>query len=61
MAASDPRRNPRSGESEGRGISRITFPDDNAQAESVIKTLKYEEGYRTEYRSLEDARASIAA
>src|ERR1700751_2631040 len=30
------------------------FPYDNAQAESFIKTLKYEEVYRTEYRSLED-------
>ena len=31
----------------------------NAQAESFIKTLKYEEVYRTEYRSLEEAKASI--
>jgi len=40
-------------------MSRIASPCDNAQAESFIKTLKYEEVYRTEYRSLEDARASI--
>ena len=40
-------------------MSRIASPYDNAQAESFIKTLKYEEVYRTEYRSLEDARASI--
>jgi putative transposase len=29
------------------------------QAESFIKTLKYEEVYRTDYRNLEEARASI--
>jgi putative transposase len=32
---------------------------DNAMAESFIKTLKYEEVYRTEYRNLEEAKASI--
>ena len=32
---------------------------DNALAESFIKTLKYEEVYRTEYRDLEEAKASI--
>jgi transposase InsO family protein len=32
---------------------------DNARAESFIKTLKYEEVYRTEYRNLEEAKASI--
>jgi putative transposase len=32
---------------------------DNALAESFIKTLKYEEVYRTEYRNLEEAQASI--
>jgi hypothetical protein len=32
-----------------------------AQAESFIKTLKYGEPYRTEYRGLEDERASIGA
>ena len=40
-------------------MSRTASPYDNAQAESFIKTLKYEEVYRTEYGSLEDARASI--
>jgi transposase InsO family protein len=32
---------------------------DNARAESFIKTLKYEEVYRTEYRNLQEAKASI--
>jgi putative transposase len=32
---------------------------DNALAEAFIKTLKYEEVYRTEYRNLEEAMASI--
>jgi putative transposase len=32
---------------------------DNAKAESFFKTRKYEEVYRTEYRNLEDAKASI--
>jgi len=36
-------------------MSRNAMPYDNAQAESFIKTLKYEEVYRTEYRSLEEA------
>jgi transposase InsO family protein len=40
-------------------MSRTASPYDNAQAESFMKTLKYEEVYRTEYRSLEDARAAI--
>jgi putative transposase len=40
-------------------MSRTASPYDNAQAESFIKTLKYEEVYRTEYRDLKDARASI--
>ena len=40
-------------------MSRTASPYDNAQAESFMKTLKYEEIYRTEYRDLEDARASI--
>jgi putative transposase len=40
-------------------MSRTASPYDNAQAESFIKTLKYEEVYRTEYRDLEEARASI--
>ena len=41
----------------------ITLPRnphwDNAACESFIKTLKYEEVYRTEYRDLAEARASI--
>jgi putative transposase len=41
-------------------MSRVATPYDNAQAESFIKTLKYEEVYRTEYRNLEEARTSIA-
>jgi putative transposase len=48
---------------EQRGIrismSRVATPYDNAQAESFIKTLKYEEVYRTEYRNLQEAKASI--
>jgi len=32
---------------------------DNALAESFIKTLKYEEVYRTEYRNLEEAKTSM--
>ena len=43
----------------GISMSRRASPYDNAQAESFIKTLKYEEVYRTEYRNLEEARASI--
>jgi putative transposase len=34
-------------------------PYDNAACESFMKTLKYEEVYRNEYRDLEDARTSI--
>ena len=48
---------------EQRGIrismSRRATPYDNAQAESFIKTLKYEEVYRTEYRNLQEAKASM--
>lgn len=40
-------------------MSRTASPYDNAQAESFIKTLKYEEVYRSEYRNLEEARASM--
>lgn len=40
-------------------MSRVATPYDNAQAESFIKTLKYEEVYRAEYCNLEQARASI--
>jgi transposase InsO family protein len=40
-------------------MSRLATPYDNARAESFMKTLKYEEVYRTEYRDLEEARALI--
>jgi transposase InsO family protein len=40
-------------------MSRKANPWDNAACESFIKTLKYEEVYRTEYRDLAEARASI--
>jgi putative transposase len=40
-------------------MSRRGNPDDNALAESFIKTLKYEEVYRQEYRDLAEARAAI--
>lgn len=40
-------------------MSRKGNPWDNAFCESFIKTLKYEEVYRTEYRNLGEARASI--
>jgi transposase InsO family protein len=32
---------------------------DNAKAESFMKTLKYEEVYRTEYRNVEEAKSSV--
>ncbi len=35
-------------------------PWDNAACESFMKTLKYEEVHRNEYRDLAEARASIA-
>lgn len=41
-------------------MSRKGNPYDNAKAESFLKTLKYEEVYRTEYRDLSDARRCIA-
>jgi putative transposase len=41
-------------------MSRKGNPYDNAACESFMKTLKYEEVYRTEYRDFQDARASIA-
>jgi putative transposase len=41
-------------------MSRSGNPYDNAQAESFMKTLKYEEVYRTEYRDLAEAYASIS-
>jgi putative transposase len=40
-------------------MSRKGNPWDNAACESFIKTLKYEEVYRTEYRDLAEARAGI--
>ena len=40
-------------------MSRKGNPYDNATCESFIKTLKYEEVYRTEYRDLADAYAQI--
>jgi putative transposase len=42
-------------------MSRKANPWDNAACESFMKTLKYEEVYRTEYRDLAEARASIGA
>jgi len=40
-------------------MSRSGNPYDNAKCESFMKTLKFEEVYRQEYRDLADARASI--
>jgi putative transposase len=40
-------------------MSRRGNPWDNAACESFMKTLKYEEVYRNEYRDLGEARASI--
>lgn len=40
-------------------MSRKGNPWDNAACESFMKTLKYEEVHRTEYRNLGDARARI--
>jgi putative transposase len=40
-------------------MSRRGNPYDNAACESFMKTLKYEEVYRTEYRDLPEALASI--
>ena len=40
-------------------MSRRGNPYDNARCESFMKTLKYEEVYRSEYRDLAEARASI--
>ena len=42
-------------------MSRKGNPYDNAACESFMKTLKYEEVYRSEYRNLSEARASLAA
>lgn len=41
-------------------MSRKGNPYDNAACESFMKTLKYEEVYRQEYRDLAEARSSIA-
>jgi transposase InsO family protein len=40
-------------------MSRRANPWDNAACESFMKTLKYEEVYRNEYRDLAEARAAI--
>jgi transposase InsO family protein len=40
-------------------MSRKGNPYDNAACESFMKTLKYEEVYRNEYRDFRDARASM--
>jgi len=40
-------------------MSRKGNPYDNAACESFVKTLKYEEVYRTEYRDFQEARAGI--
>ena len=40
-------------------MSRKGNPYDNAIRESFMKTLKYEEVYRQEYRDLAEARAAI--
>jgi len=42
-------------------MSRTGNPYDNAVCESFMKTLKYEEIYRNEYRHLSEARTSIRA
>lgn len=41
-------------------MSRKACPWDNATCESFLKTLKWEEVYRSEYRDLAEAKASIA-
>jgi len=43
----------------GISMSRKGNPWDNAACESFMKTLKYEEVHRNEYRDLAEARASI--
>jgi transposase InsO family protein len=40
-------------------MSRKGNPYDNAACESLMKTLKYEEVHRQEYRNVTEARASI--
>jgi transposase InsO family protein len=41
------------------GMSRKSNPYDNAACESFMKTLKYEEVYRNEYRDFQEALAQI--
>jgi transposase InsO family protein len=41
-------------------MSRKGNPWDNAACESFMKTLKYEEVFRNEYRDLVEAKRSIA-
>ena len=41
-------------------MSRRGNPYDNAACESFMKTLKYEEVYRNEYRDFQEAHASLA-
>ena len=41
-------------------MSRKGVPQDNAYAESFMKTLKYEEVYMTEYANIAEARHQIA-
>ena len=43
----------------GISMSQRGNPYDNAQAESFMKTLKYEEVYLQEYEDLADARSCI--
>ena len=43
----------------GISMSRRANPWDNAACESFMKTLKYEEVHRNEYRNLGEARAAI--
>ena len=40
-------------------MSRKGNPYDNAQAESFMKTLKYEEVYRSEYRDEQEVRKGV--
>jgi len=40
-------------------MSRRGNPYDNAQAESFMKTLKYEEVYRSDYRDQRDVRSGV--
>ena len=43
----------------GTSMSRKGNPWDNAACESFMKTLKYEEVFRSDYRDLQDAQSSI--